>query len=117
MNRTFTQVRAQILADPERREEPYQEQRRLQAARAERDPAEEAKFTSRLYRRTQYTPPGERKPADLLSMNVAEAWVFEHPGEEPECAATYGEMQWLSYLERLRLKAVRERLKEMGIKG
>jgi hypothetical protein len=49
----------------------------------------------------------------LLAMSAAEAWVQEHPIEEPR---TYGDVWRWARDERRRLKSVRRIFREVGIK-
>lgn len=112
---SFNSARATILGDPGLREIYYQEGRRLAIDRKEREAIEQAAADQylRMVLRQQRRKELER----LLSQSPVEAWMSEHEEDiTSENAPTRGALRELVRMDRLRLKAARERLRGVGIK-
>jgi len=111
-------ARAKVLTDPELRQVYYEESKRSKAERAAYEDQEEEEkraYMQRFYRRTNYTPPEFRPDVNLLEMTAVEAWIFEHPSDDPANATTRGEMHAMIAMQRLRGKGTKLRLREIGI--
>jgi hypothetical protein len=119
---TFSEAAATVLNDPALREIYYEQVKTQRAALSEPPavaggPEAAAGKTERmkaLHARIGYTPKPDADP--LLTLEPAEAWMAEQNFPRPEDAATRGECQQLVLQERARLKAARERLREVGIR-
>lgn len=111
MTDSFNQVRATITSKPELREVYYEEVKRQRTERAAHESVEEERRQRALRRE-------RRKEVErLMRMSPAEAWMSQHEEAiDAETAPTRRALQELVYRERLRFKAARERLREMGIR-
>ena len=115
MNQAFKDLHATILSDPGLREIYYQERKRTTAERLEREAIEQAAWDGhqrQLLRETR-----RKELEQLLSLSPADAWMSLH--EEPvdaNTAPTRDALRHLVMRERLRLKATRQRLRELGVK-
>jgi hypothetical protein len=104
-----------ILSNPEAREVYYQERRRSMADRRERDLLERAAEEER--QRRALSDSRRKEKARLLSMPPAEAWMSQFEELiDADNAPTRAALRNLVMMERLRLKATRERLRSMGVK-
>jgi hypothetical protein len=112
---SYGNARAAILSNPDAREVYYQERRRSMAERRERDALEQA---AEEERQRQFLRDSRRKEKErLLSLSPAEAWMSLHEEAiDADNCPTRGALRELVLRERLRLKATRERLRNLGIK-
>lgn len=114
-NEVFKDLHAGILSDPQLRELYYQERKRGRADRLEREAIEQAAEDGHQRQLLREARRNELK--QLLSLSPAEAWMSQHEELiDSESAPTRGGLQLLVIRERLRLKATRQRLRELGVK-
>lgn len=107
--------RLEILNNQQAREVYYQERRLAQAEWRERAALERA-AEAEAQRRALIDSRRKEKER-LLSMSPAEAWMSQFEELlDAHNAPTRGALRNLVMMERLRLKATRERLRDIGIR-
>lgn len=122
-SKTMRSAAMKIMADPKlgpARNAYFKElrgRRRRAKREAERAESEEARAQKEerlkaLWERLGYEP--EKHTAGSAVLSPAEAWMQEYP-TGVESATTIGELRALNRLDRIREKATRQRLREIGI--
>src|SRR5260370_4554307 len=107
--------RREILSSTGAREVYYQERGRSIAERREQEVLEQAAEEER--QRRALSDSRRKEKERLLRMAPAEAWMSQHETSiDADNAPTRGALRNLLMMERLRFKAARERVREIGIR-